>query len=355
MKKKVFFILSSFAAGGAERVFWIICQAFDKTKFDVTVVLLDTRNNAFSLNLPDIRIIDLKTIKASNSFITLLRFIRIEKPYAIYTTGSHINMLVSFVSYFSKIPYLIARGTNIPHERKKYSGLKSKVFSMLGIFAYRNFNYFVCQSKEMYNSWSSNFLMDINKLVVIPNPVIKPEVIRRTEVLKDKKEIIVVGRISSVKGHDRLLNIFSRLPENYCLTIAGGDGGEMGFIKNRIIELNLISRIKVIGEINDVCNIISQHSLLVLSSYTEGFPNVILEALSVGTPVVTFKVGGVSDFIIDGFNGYIVEQGNSNEFGNCIVKASNMYWNHKDIANDIQRRFSVPHIVKQYENLITTK
>lgn len=352
MRKKIFFVISSFAAGGSERVFWLLCQAFDPLKYEITVVLLNTENNAFSTDLSGIRVIDLKTIKASKSFFPLLKLIRAEKPFAIYSTGSHINMLISFVALFSRVRCLVARSTNIPDERKKFTGIKSKMISWLEVVAYKNFDFLVCQSKEMLSSWAKKSVIDFKKLVVIPNPVMPPQVVRQTVALQPLKKIIVVARLSPVKGHDRLIDMFGELPENYCLTIAGGDGGSQQLIFERIQKLKLQTRVKMIGQINNVCDVISDHTLLVLPSYTEGFPNVILEALSVGVPVVTFRVGGVSDFVINDFNGYIVDQGDTEEFKNCIINASNKNWDHQAIANDIERRYSINNIVEQYEQLL---
>lgn len=158
--------------------------------------------------------------------------------------------------------------------------------------------------------------------------------------------------MSPVKGYLRLLNVLFELPNTYALTIAGGDGGSEVAIQKKIVELGLAGRVLMLGEINNVCEEISKHNLFVLSSFTEGFPNVVLEALSVGTPVICYQVGGVSQFIVNDFNGFIVEQGDTKKFKECIIKACNKTWDHRAIAEDIHNRFSIEKIVKQYEKLI---
>jgi len=351
MKKKVFFVLSSFSAGGAERVFWLLCQAFDKTKYDVTIVLLNTKNNAFDLKLPQVRVIDLNTIKASSSFLPLFKLLGTEKPFAVYSTGGHINFLVSLVSLFVKIPINIARSTNIPNERIIFLNLKSRLISRLTTLAFRRFDYLVCQSAEMLNAWKLKDVIDPARLLVIPNPVAKTNILNRGDLFKEKR-LLIVAKLSAVKGHLRLLNVMSNLSEEYHLTIAGGDGGLMGQVKSRIKQLSLQNRVTMMGEVDNVTQLMSQYSVLVLSSFTEGFPNVVLESLSVGTPVVTFKVGGVSDFISNDFNGYLIEQGDMANFKEAIKNACNKKWDHKAIAADIQRRFSIDSVVKQYERLI---
>src|SRR5688500_1071993 len=98
MKKKVFFVVTSLGAGGSEKVFWTLSQGFNKKLFDVTVVLLDTRDNCFSMEVDGVRFIDLKSIRASRSFLKLFRLFKEEKPNAVFSTTDHINLLVSLVS-----------------------------------------------------------------------------------------------------------------------------------------------------------------------------------------------------------------------------------------------------------------
>jgi glycosyltransferase involved in cell wall biosynthesis len=97
---------------------------------------------------------------------------------------------------------------------------------------------------------------------------------------------------------------------------------------------------------------IATHDILVITSFVEGFPNVSLEALSVGIPVVSFKVSGISELIVEGFNGYAVEKDELKEFKNCLIKASVTGWNKKLIKEDVVNRYDIEPIVKMYEKLI---
>jgi glycosyltransferase involved in cell wall biosynthesis len=89
-----------------------------------------------------------------------------------------------------------------------------------------------------------------------------------------------------------------------------------------------------------------------MTSFTEGFPNVILEALAVGTPVVTFEVGGTDVMIKPGFNGYILKQDDMNGLRDGIIKACNSSWDHEAIKADTLNRFSLNHIGQMYKHLL---
>jgi glycosyltransferase involved in cell wall biosynthesis len=96
-----------------------------------------------------------------------------------------------------------------------------------------------------------------------------------------------------------------------------------------------------------------QHDLMVLSSHTEGFPNVVLEALTVGLPVVTFRVSGIPGLIVDGFNGYIIQQGDLTDFKDKVIQACTQNtWNAMDIRQNVYQKCSLEKISVQYESLI---
>jgi glycosyltransferase involved in cell wall biosynthesis len=91
----------------------------------------------------------------------------------------------------------------------------------------------------------------------------------------------------------------------------------------------------------------------VATSFTEGFPNAVLEALAAGTPAITFTVGGVDEMIRPGFNGYVIEQGNLSALKDAIITACSRNWDHKAIQTDALNRFSLDRIGRRYEDLLT--
>ncbi|MDO3644417.1 glycosyltransferase [Mucilaginibacter sp. L3T2-6] len=349
--KKVFLIIASLGAGGSERVFWLLSQYFDKSKYKVTVVLLDGRQQSFSSDVEGVEFIDLKTIKASKAFFKIYHLLRSEKPYAVFSTTDHINILTAMVACFLPIPKLICRASNNPHQMKKYYDYKSRFYNLFTRFFALRFDFIVCQSYEMKKSMNALYGIRKTKLKVIPNPVLYTPVVKKDSSVVDKKRLIIVARLSEEKGVCRLLPVMQELPDNYVLTIAG-DGPLMAGLKAEVSLRKLESRVTFLGRITNVPSRIAQHDLLLLSSFTEGFPNVILEALSVGVPVVTFRVGGVDDIVRNGFNGFIVKQGDLLSFKNQIIHACSRSWSHDAIKADISSRFDLNKIGKAYENLL---
>ncbi|WP_423149740.1 glycosyltransferase [Rubrolithibacter danxiaensis] len=348
MRKKVFFIISSLNAGGAEKVFWLLSQYFDKSLYEVNIVLLNGKKIFFSQSLEDINLIDLGTKKASLSFFKLYSLLKKEKPHAIFTTGGQINALMGFTSFFIKVPNLIARPANVAD--LSLTSIKAKLLSYFLKISYNRFHTIICQSKEIKDSLLKTYSMSPQKMVIIPNPVL-PSGNEKNCKNKSEKRIVMVGRLAKQKGHERFLDIFKQLPDNYKLTIAG-DGPLRSVIEEKIKNLQISSRVTMLGLVSGVTNIVAKHEVFALPSFFEGFPNAVVESLSVGTPVVAFNVGGITEIIKNDFNGYIIQQNDLEAFKAAIVKALNKEWDYSAIQKDVSERFSVRTIVDNYQKLI---
>ncbi|WP_407426261.1 glycosyltransferase [Arcticibacter sp.] len=349
--KTIFFIVSSLQAGGSERVYWLLSQYLDKSKYKVTLIVLDSRNPFFSPEIEGVRVIRLNSIRVSLSFSRILNLVRSENPHAVFTTGSHITALLSIVSIFCRIPTLVARESNVLEIILPYSGFKSRIIDLFVPTIYRRIKFGICQSEEVKSSLIRNYHIPDDKLVVIPNPVLSTPIIK-CSTNRPGKHLIVVARLAKEKGLFRLLDIFSALPFEYTLTIVG-DGPVKAELQEKIHSLGVANRVKLAGVVQHITKVISEYDLMVLTSFTEGFPNVVIESLSVGVPVVSFNVSGIPLIIRPGFNGYIIDQGDLQSFKEHTVKACNASWNSKAIKEDIIDRFGINKIAASYENLLS--
>lgn len=346
----MFFVLSSFRAGGAERVFRLLSQNFDKTIYDVTIILLSTGDSFYSTQLEGVRVIDMQTVKASRSFFKLYNLLRLEKPDVIFCTGGQINLLVGMISLFLRGPKLIARPTN--QDNSEFLSLKGKALGIFFSEIYKRFDLIICQSGEIRAHVEAKHHISPSKIRVIPNPVVINELPRPQAELSAHKKLIVVARLAQQKGISRLLDILSGLPADYQLTIVG-DGVLRRDLESKIMALNLSERVKMLGMISNVIEVVSAHDLFVLPSFIEGFPNVVVESLSVGTPVVSFQVGGISDIIVPGFNGFIVPQNDLVAFKQQILESCEKAWDSDAIRKDIFERFSLKKVTGYYQALVS--
>lgn len=134
--------------------------------------------------------------------------------------------------------------------------------------------------------------------------------------------ILSVGRLSQVKRFDRLIDWISRFDnchqKNIELFIAG-DGPEKGELQKYAQHLDITFSIDWLGSVSNVIPLYQNADIFVLTSDYEGTPNVILEAMASGLPVVATNVGGVSDIIEDGKTGFLVSPNEQKHFENVMI------------------------------------
>lgn len=127
----------------------------------------------------------------------------------------------------------------------------------------------------------------------------------------DGRLVVSVAHLKRTKGYDELLDALAALPEDVRLVIVGEDPGRGTYrrhLEERIVGLGLAGRVTLAGRQphERIPLYLNAADAAVLASYREGCPNVVLESLACGTPVVATRVGAVPDLVTPGANGVIV-------------------------------------------------
>jgi L-malate glycosyltransferase len=119
--------------------------------------------------------------------------------------------------------------------------------------------------------------------------------------------LICVGRLEKIKGHDILLKAFGLMqPGDHVKLLIVGDGPCRQEIDQQIIEEGLQQNVQMLGQRNDIPDLLNLSDCFVLSSRSEGLSCSIIEAMAAGLPVVATDVGGNSELVVNGKNGYLV-------------------------------------------------
>ena len=155
--------------------------------------------------------------------------------------------------------------------------------------------------EDRETNWSG-----FKRVSVIPNPVsFKSE---KASVL-DRNRVLAVGRLTAQKNFSSLIRAFGKVASahpGWCLDIIG-EGGERNLLEDLIKKLSLEDRVFLRGESENVQDEMMGSSILAMSSRFEGFGLVIIEAMSVGLPVVAYSCPcGPKDIISDGVDGFLV-------------------------------------------------
>jgi glycosyltransferase involved in cell wall biosynthesis len=189
----------------------------------------------------------------------------------------------------------------------------------------------------------------------MPNGV--PELGGRRAAL-DEKVVVAAGRMGPQKGFDRLLPVWAQVAREHPdweLRIWGGGKG-IGKLRQQAEELGVADSARVMGFTSRLHEEFASSSLYVMSSRKEGFPMVLLEAMGVGLPVVSYDCPtGPRDIIREGVDGYVVPDGD----GDALAAAMSRLMEDAELrkrfgaaAVDGAARYDIASIAGRWEALL---
>ena len=372
MKKRVLFLIESFAGGGVEKVFIDFINNMDINKYDVTVMSIWD----YGVRKKDLR----KDVKYKSIFPNIKGISRVFHNFVEKSDGKLLYKLGIREKYDIEIAFIEGRATKIigastnPNSRKiawvhidlAQGHWTSKVFresTELEKNYYKKFNDIVFVSNSAKEGFIKLFGDDFDNLQVKYNPIIADDVIRKSQEIvddiekpKDKKLLVTSGRLVSQKGYESLLEVCNKLNNDkldYELWVLGE-----GWARPKLEELidkYKLNNVKLLGFKENPYKYIKQGDLFVCSSKNEGFSLVIAEAMILGLPVISTNCSGPNELLNFGEYGFMVENteealyeglkkilNNRGKLEYYIEKSKERvnFFNYKDRISDIERLFS---------------
>ncbi|MDR2410992.1 MAG: glycosyltransferase [Bacteroidales bacterium] len=347
--KKILFILPGLGGGGAERVVIQICQYLNKSQFKVVLVVLHKQGVLVDLLPHDIQVIDMHVSRARYSVLSLIRLLNNERPDIVFSTLTHLNIILCFLRIFFTRFKLIIRESNIVSLL-----LKSNVQKILYRLIISKADVIVAQSIDMFNDLVKNFNCDIKKIEIINNPinidVIEKQIDEPLDIcfVHEKKILLTIGRLEYQKGFDLLIDSFSQLPERniYQLVILGR--GSLRDELEKQVEKQGVEELVSFRDFDlNPYKYMAKADFFISSSRFEGFPNVVIEALACGTPVIANSyLGGIHEIINEDI-GSVIDITNVSAFHAALSKR----YNSQKIKAYCKRKYSIKEIISQYETV----
>lgn len=358
-RRRVLILIPTLQGGGAERVIVTLLRHMDRSRFRFTLAVVDARGALFRQDVPaDVDFLDLGCSRVRHALPSILRLIWRCRPHVVLTTIGHLNLALALLRVFMpRGTRLLARETVVVSKNLQQQGrawIWALAYRLLG----RSFDVLVCQSQDMKDDLVVNFRIPADKTVVINNPV---DVLRlrrlaaepmpagaMTTEVEGVLKLVAAGRLVEQKGFDLLLEAVSRCRNIPIQLTILGEGPQQPKLEAQARALGILDRVHFAGFQPNPYPFLRWADAFVLSSRFEGFPNVVLEALACGRPVIaTPAPGGVRE-ILGGMEGCVLATAVSAE---ALAQAIQQFVRGVEIPVTAVAPYSVDSICRRYEEL----
>jgi glycosyltransferase involved in cell wall biosynthesis len=371
-KRKILFVIRNLGKGGAEKVMSILLEGLDRNKIEPSCVFYDSWHvykipgdvRVHSLGLPGTGRFFKKISRFLLRIIKIRRIIDTEKPDVVFSFLNGVNFATIIATLLSKSEVrLIVSERNTPslHTLKRSGRLTGYLIRKL----YPKANKIVAVSEGVKRDLVTNFHLPAGNIHVIYNPVDAEKIARlaKEEItehawFKEGVPIVInVASLSEKKGQSDLLRAFRIVKEKFPVRLVIlGEGGKEGELKELALKLGINEDVAFLGFQPNPYKFMARSSLFVLSSLWEGLPNVILEAMACGVPVVSTDCpSGPNEIIENEVNGLLVPVRNELKLAEVMLDLLENEHTRKKISLNASKRitkFSIPSIVGEYQRIL---
>lgn len=367
--ERIVFNVPTLRGGGAERVWVLMANELAARGHDVTLFTWNADGPNRALRSGQVRLVDLGLEVRDEGFGKLgtvrglmltARFLMRVRPDAVYSAPEFFNLITALALLLS---FSAARffpsfhaAANIPNDR--IGGRLATVLSSLVAFRATRV---IAVSEGVGRDLAARGL-SMRRLAVINNPLPPARVSGdnsypwQTRLLEmgNAPVIATAGRLVPVKDQATLLAAFALLRATRpARLVLFGDGPLAGALRQQAVELGIAADVLFAGYVDDLAAIYAAADLFVLSSTSEGFGNVLVEAMAAGLPVVsTDCTHGPREILADGKYGALVPVGDAAALAEAMAKTLNA-----PVDPDLLRRraadFSPERIGDRYEALLS--
>jgi len=362
--KRVMHVTTGLSYGGAETQLKNLALRLKQRKWSLSVVsMLPPGAYVDELEAAGICVYDLRMrrkVPDPRAVLRLASIVRRERPLVVHAHMIHANLLARITRLFASIPVLICTAHNI------IEGGRAREL------AYRLTDPLADLTTQVSEVGKQRYIqvgaVPPHKIVYIPNgidtsrfqpnPMVRQAVREQLGCAPDAFVWLTVGRLEPVKNHLGLLSAFREVAAvhpNARLLIAG-QGSLQAATEQRIVELGLAGRVRLLGLRRDIPDLLNAADAFVLPSLWEGMPLTLLEASATALPIVATDVGGNSEVVLDGKTGYLVPPQEAKALTQAMLRVMLLSANDRIAMGQAGRahvvqNFDLERVVDRWESL----
>lgn len=321
-------LITHATCGGVERMTLLYAKILQRAGYHCRMLISQNPSDNFDLKsfIPDNLAYDLILCRYRYLYFHVTRYILRTKPDCVFYSFPLLIPVLIFSKILAPKLKVVFRDCNMPTTHAKYQSYPAKCILRFA-------DALIAQTKEMKQEMATFYHVNSSKITVINNPVDKELIQQRLKETyqyssSDCTHYVAVARIAPQKDYITMIKAFAIVLEsnrNSRLDIIGNIHGYETYKRqvDEVIEkLGVGEYVTFHGFQENPFKFINATDVFVLSSIHEGLPNVMLEAMYLGKPVVaTRSIPYIAQVVHDGINGYTVPVGAYREFADAMLRA----------------------------------
>ncbi|MFH1283213.1 MAG: glycosyltransferase [bacterium] len=352
-RKKILHLITSLNIGGTEKFLFNLVK-YQSGKYDVVIGFLKEFGPVgVELRKLGISVYDFSGIKG---FFRLIYFIRSFVPDLLHTHLYRANIFGRILSKFSKNNIVVFSS------QQSMEFYKNKILTFVDAFSLKFTDCVIANSKFVKDLVVSREGFESDRVFVVHNGIdfkyYQNTDDIRSEFKFEKDDIVLgyIGRIHKDKGIIYLPDIIKiSLEKNQRIKyLIVGRGPLEKYLKSKIAKYKCDKQVVFAGWRYDLPRVFNAIDLCIMPSLEESFPQVCLESLAAGRPIIANDVGGIKEVVKDKENGYLIKLGDINSFVDRIIELSYSQGKRLILGENgrkLAESFSIESMLQAIENI----
>lgn len=347
--KRIGLVIGQLTVGGAEGQLYELLRGMDRGRFEPTVYSLAGGGAALAERLASsgtrVRLIGASGLERARRLARALR-----------EDGIHLVHSWLFIanSYSGAARLAGARAPLVTSARNCKS--QGVAHHALNVAAFRLSRRIIANSMQVRDYIVRAYGAPAERIEVVYNGVDTERYAPANDARSPFPVVLAAGRLVAQKNFGLLLEAAARIRRELPAVrfLIAGEGPQRGFLAERIRALRLDGAVELLGERTDMEELLRQADVFWLPSSWEGLPNVVIEAMASGLPVVATDVGGTRELFTSGREGFLVRPDSVDDFvyfGGALLRDETLRRSMGAAARRRARQFSLERMVRATEQV----
>jgi glycosyltransferase involved in cell wall biosynthesis len=330
MKPDVAFFLPSLSGGGAEHAMISLAEEFFERGVSVDVVVAQAVGPHLQRAQRVARVVDLEASRILRTPLRLARYLRTERPSALLSSLPHANIVAVAARRLSgtSVRLVLREGNDLFADASASRVIRTRLTPLAARVTYPHCDLVIVNSQAMAQRLRSWRGLASGRVRVISNPLATSRIMELAARESPHEwfdpnsppVLLSVGRLEPQKDVATLLRALARVrTQRPVRLVILGQGSQRSNLEALAIELGVQAEVALPGFVENPYAWMSRASALVLSSRWEGSPNVLVEALFLGLPIVSTDCAGARELLSEGELGRLTPPGDDEAMADAIV------------------------------------